>query len=126
MLGLSALWLHAYVLVLLSLACDMANFSHKLLLTDRQVSTICKAFANGSSANIEFSKIQLSKMQSGGILANLIGGIPQLIFNSVASCEKELETACPKELNSNLIVDAELNIICKRSKKKFHQLQLQE
>ena len=32
------------------------NFSHKLLLTDAQVSEICKAFANGSSANINFFK----------------------------------------------------------------------
>ena len=33
---------------------DEANFQHKLLLTDTQVSNICKAFANGSSANIKF------------------------------------------------------------------------
>ena len=43
------------------------NFLHKLLLIDIQFSKICKAFANGSSANIKFSKIQLSKIvvQSG-------------------------------------------------------------
>ena len=41
---------------------DKTNFSHKLLLTDTQVSKIRKAFANGSSANIKFSKTQLSKM----------------------------------------------------------------
>ena len=38
------------------------NFPPKLLLTDTQVSKICKAFANDSSANIKFSKIQLSKI----------------------------------------------------------------
>ena len=32
------------------------NFLHKLLLTDKQVPRICKAFANGPSANIKFSK----------------------------------------------------------------------
>ena len=32
------------------------NFPHKLLLTDTNISKICKAFANGSSANIKFSK----------------------------------------------------------------------
>ena len=32
------------------------NFRHKLLLTDTQISEIRKAFANGSSANIKFSK----------------------------------------------------------------------
>ena len=46
---------------------DKITFLHKLLLTDTQVSKIRKAFANGSSANIKFSKTQLSKMiQSGG------------------------------------------------------------
>ena len=38
------------------------SFQDKLLLTDTQVSKICKAFANGSSANIKFSKTQSSKI----------------------------------------------------------------
>ena len=60
---------------------NKTNFPHKLLLTDTQVSKICKAFANGSSANIKLSKTQSSKMiQSGGILGELIAGIPQLMF----------------------------------------------
>ena len=43
------------------------NFPHKLLLTNTQVSKTREAFANGSSANIKFSKTQLSKMiESGG------------------------------------------------------------
>ena len=37
------------------------NCPHKLLLTNRQVSRLCTAFANNSSANIKLSKIQLSK-----------------------------------------------------------------
>ena len=41
---------------------DETYFSHKLLFTDTEVLKICKAFANGSSANIKFSKIQLSKI----------------------------------------------------------------
>ena len=41
---------------------DETNFPHKLLLTDTQVSKIRKAFANGSLANIKFSKTQLSKI----------------------------------------------------------------
>ena len=40
----------------------MNNFSHKLLLNNTQVSKICKAFANGSSANIKFSNNQLCKI----------------------------------------------------------------
>ena len=41
---------------------DKGNFPHELLLTDRQVSSIRKAFANNSSVDIKFSKTQLSKM----------------------------------------------------------------
>ena len=35
---------------------DEANFSHELLITDRQVSSIRQAFANNSSVVIKFSK----------------------------------------------------------------------
>ena len=69
------------------------NFSHKLLLTNRQVSSLCKAFANHLSANIKLSKTQLSKMiQSGGFLGRLLGpllkaGLP-LIKNVVRPLAK--------------------------------------
>ena len=50
------------------------NFPHKLLLTDRQVSSLRKSFANNSSGDIKLSKSQLSKMiQSGGFLSRLLG-----------------------------------------------------
>ena len=53
---------------------DKTNFPHLLLLTDRQVSSIRKAFANNSSVDIKFSKFLLSKMiQSGGVLGKLLG-----------------------------------------------------
>ena len=39
---------------------DKTNFPHELLLTDRQVSSIRRTFANNSLANIKFSKTQLS------------------------------------------------------------------
>ena len=53
---------------------DKGNFPHELLLTDTQVSRICKAFSNNSSVDIKFSKTQLSKMiQSGGFLGKLLG-----------------------------------------------------
>ena len=53
---------------------DEANFPHELLLTDRQISSIRKAFSNNSSADIKFSKTQLSKIrQSGGFLGKLLG-----------------------------------------------------
>ena len=41
---------------------DQTQFPHKLLLTDTRVAKIRKAFGNGSSANIKFSKTQLSKI----------------------------------------------------------------
>ena len=53
---------------------DNINFPHELLLTNRQVSNIRKAFANHSSTDIKLSKTQLSKMiQSGGFLGKLLG-----------------------------------------------------
>ena len=56
---------------------DNTNFPHELLLTNRQVENICKAFANHSSTDIKLSKTQLSKMiQSGGFLGNLLGKLP--------------------------------------------------
>ena len=38
---------------------DENNFLLKLLLTNTQVSKLCKAFANGSSANTKLSGIQI-------------------------------------------------------------------
>ena len=53
---------------------DNTNFPHELLLTNRQVANIRKAFANHSSTDIKLSKTQLSKMiQSGGFLGRLLG-----------------------------------------------------
>ena len=40
---------------------NKTNFPHNLLLTDRQVSSICKAFANNLSVNVKLSKTQLSR-----------------------------------------------------------------
>ena len=51
-----------------------AKFPHKLLLTNRQVSNLCKDFSNHLSTDIKLSKTQLSKMiQSGGFLGRLLG-----------------------------------------------------
>ena len=53
---------------------DNTNFPHELLLTNRQVENIRKAFANHLSIDIKLLKIQLSKMiQSGGFLGRLLG-----------------------------------------------------
>ena len=48
---------------------DETNFSHKFLLTNRQVANLRKAFTNYLSTDIKLSKTQLSKMiQSGRFL----------------------------------------------------------
>ena len=60
---------------------DKTNFPYKLSLTDTQVLKIRKAFANGSSANITFSKTQLSKMiQPEGILGELLLVLPYAVI----------------------------------------------
>ena len=43
------------------------NFPHKLLLTNRQILSLRKAFNNHTSADIKFSKAQLTKMQKRSI-----------------------------------------------------------
>ena len=71
------------------------NLPHKLLLTNRQVSNLRKAFANHLSADINLSKTQLSKMiQSGGFLNKLLGpllktGLP-LIKNLIKPLAKSI------------------------------------
>ena len=53
---------------------DEPNFLHKLLLTNRQVANLRKAFANYLSADIKLQKTQLSKiMQSGEFISRLLG-----------------------------------------------------
>ena len=53
---------------------DNTNFPLELLLTNRQVANIRKAFAKSTSTDIKLSKTQLSKMiQSGGFWGNLLG-----------------------------------------------------
>ena len=71
------------------------KFSHKLLLTNRQVANIRKAFPNNLSTDIKLSKNQLSKMmQSGGFLGILLGpwlktGLP-LIKNIIKPLAKSV------------------------------------
>ena len=53
---------------------DQINFPRKLLLTNKQVTNLRKAFANYLLTDIKLSKTQLSKMiQSGGFLDRLLG-----------------------------------------------------
>ena len=74
---------------------DETNFPPKLLLTNRQVADLCKAFANNLSTDIKLSKTQISKMiQSGGFLGRLLGpllktGLP-LIKNVIKPLAKSV------------------------------------
>ena len=74
---------------------DETNSPHKLILTNRQVSNLCKAFANYLSTNIKVSKTQLSKMiQSGRFLRRNLGpllktGLP-LIKNVIKPLAKSV------------------------------------
>ena len=53
---------------------DENNFPHKLLLTNRQVANLRKAFANHTSTDIKLSNTQLSKMiQLERFLGRLLG-----------------------------------------------------
>ena len=71
------------------------NFPHKLLLTNRQVANLRKAFANYLSIDTKLSKTQLSKMiQSGGFLGRLLSpllktGLP-LIKNVIKPLAKSV------------------------------------
>ena len=71
------------------------GFPHEFLLANREVSNLCKAFANHSSADIKLSKTQLSKvMQLGGFLSRLLGpllkaGLP-LIKNVIKPLAKSV------------------------------------
>ena len=73
---------------------DETNFPHKLLLTDRQVLSICKSFVDNYSADIKFSKTKLSKMiQSGEFFWKLLGpllktGLPLIksVIKPLAKC----------------------------------------
>ena len=77
---------------------DETNLPYKLLLTNRQVLNLSKAFANHSSTDIKLSKTQLSKIiQSGGFLGRLLGPLLKtglsLIKNVVKPLDKSVSIA---------------------------------
>ena len=58
------------------------------MLTDTLISKNRKAFANGSSANVKFSKTQLSKIQSGGSIFYM--PCPKKILSKIANKAEDL------------------------------------
>ena len=76
---------------------DENNFPHKFLLANTQVSRLCKAFANNSSANIKFNSIQLQLKtqlhkiaQSGGFLGKFLGPLLKIRLQLVGNVRKPL------------------------------------
>ena len=70
---------------------DNTNLPHKLLLTDRHVANIRKAFANDLSTDAKFSKTQLLKMpQSGGFLGNLLSKLAGPLMKVVMPLAKNV------------------------------------
>ena len=82
---------------------DKVNFTHKFLLTNRQVSSLCKAFAKYLSANITILKTQFSKIiQSGGFIGRLPGPLMAINFSLI----KNLLTPLAKRVFISLVLTA--------------------
>ena len=64
---------------------DETDFAHKLLLTNRQISNLCKAFGNNLSANKKLSKTQ-KIVQSGGFISRLLG---PLLKTGLPFCQQQ-------------------------------------
>ena len=63
------------------------NFPHELLVTNRQVANLHKAFANHLPTDIKISKTQLSKMiESGGFLGRLLGSLLKTELPLIKKC----------------------------------------
>ena len=70
---------------------DNTDFPHELLLSNRQVGNISKAFANHLSTDIKLTKTQLSKMiQSGGFLGRLLSPLLKTELSLMKSVIKPL------------------------------------
>ena len=94
------------------------NFSHKLLLTNTQFSMLRKGFANGLSANVKISKIQLSNIiKLGRYLGPIVPDLPLVLNPEKMAIElfkniKEFPKS-KKDVQGN-ILNAGLNIAGKK------------
>ena len=70
---------------------DKTNLPHELLLTNRQVENLRKAFANNSSTDIRLSNTQLSKMiQSVEFLSRHLGTLLEIRLPLIKNVIKPL------------------------------------
>ena len=91
------------------------NFPHKLLLTNRQVSNLRKAFANHLSADIRLSKTQLFKIiQSGEFLGRLLGPLLKTGLPLITNVIKPLSDSFLIPLGSSAAVSAADAVIHKQ------------
>ena len=94
------------------------NFFHKLLLTNTRVSRLTKAFANGSSANIKFSKTQLFKViKFGKFVDDLIASLGEAAFKPGLEWAKELEKDKVKVVRENAPLLVEIATVSYVNKK---------
>ena len=95
---------------------DKINFPRELLLTNRQVSNLRKAFANKSSTDIMISKTQLPKMiQSGGFLGKLLGPLLKTGLSLIKNVIKPLAKSVLIPLGLTAAASAEDAEIHKKS-----------
>ena len=93
---------------------DIINSPHELLLTNTQISKICKAFANVSSANIKFSKTQPSKIiQSIELLGRLLGPLQKTALPLIENALKSLTKHVFSGFTKLIILNEEINDIMK-------------
>ena len=105
---------------------DENNFQHKLFLTNTQVLRLRKAFANGSSANIKYTKTQLHKIgESGWLLGRLLG---PLLKTGLPLIKNVLKTLAKSDLvginSSNISNICNYKSIIKKKKKKHVKILL--
>ena len=92
---------------------DKINFPHELLLTNRQVANLRKAFANYLSTDIKLSKTQISKMiQSGGFLSRLLG---PLLKTGLPLMKSVIKPLAKKYLNSIRINCCSISSRCRNT-----------
>ena len=92
------------------------NFPDKLLLTNRQVTNLRKAFANYLSADIKLSETQLSKMiQSGELLGRLLGPLLKTGLPLLKNVIKPLAKSGLIPLGLNAAASAADTVIHKKS-----------
>ena len=90
------------------------NFPHKLLLTNRQISTPLKPSANNSATNLKLSKTQLHRIgESGGLLGRLLGPLLETGLSLIGNLLKPL--------GKSVLITTELTAAVSATDKAIHK-----